>query len=740
MVKIFFLTTLKRFLSYSINHLITKIYTLSMNKTTIALLLSICLSSLQAQLNNTIRPQDVTIARDVWGVPHIFAQTDAEVIYGLAWAHCEDNFELIQHAYAATRRRAGEILGKDGAIFDVMQFMCEAETIIQEQYETAFSDDFKKIIRAYTQGMNDYAKAHPKELLLKKLFPINEQDVVTGYLLGNIIMTGAAFDIGKIFENKIHNYEKHATQPTGSNGFSISRKRMQENKTVFVSNSHQPLEGVLAWYEVHVNSEEGYNMLGGTFTLGMTPFVGTNKNLGWTHTVNHPDMTDVYKLKMHPKKKLTYWYDGKWEKLEVKKMKIKVNVIGIKFPVTLTFYKSKHGMAMKNKHGYYALRFSANKHIAAAEQWYKMGKANNFEEFKTALQMQQIPCFNVVYADKEDNIYNFCNGLIPNNRAIGYNWHGVMRGDTSENVWQPTFYKMEELPQLLNPASGYIFNSNNTPFTATKAGENINASDYPNELMGYLEKETNRSIRFMEIMDSIGDRKMTYEEFKKIKFDIQYAQNTFYTYNIENIDILPNLDPNKYPDLADVLDLVKNWDRSTDKEDENAAVFSVAFTYIIDELANRSALLDANTLPEEVFVNALRKAKKYVLKYYGTIKVPFGKMHIHRREKGSDLSFPSSGMPENIAAMAYTRDKKEKGKLRTYSGESYILIAQYDDNGVAALETINCFGSSNRPESPHYTDQMEMYVNRQLKKMTLNKEEILKTAKEIYHPGKRVQK
>ncbi|WMX13064.1 penicillin acylase family protein [Aureispira sp. CCB-E] len=711
-----------------------------MNKTTIALLLSICLSSLQAQLNNTIRPQDVTIARDVWGVPHIFAQTDAEVIYGLAWAHCEDNFELIQHAYAATRRRAGEILGKDGAIFDVMQFMCEAETIIQEQYETAFSDDFKKIIRAYTQGMNDYAKAHPKELLLKKLFPINEQDVVTGYLLGNIIMTGAAFDIGKIFENKIHNYEKHATQPTGSNGFSISRKRMQENKTVFVSNSHQPLEGVLAWYEVHVNSEEGYNMLGGTFTLGMTPFVGTNKNLGWTHTVNHPDMTDVYKLKMHPKKKLTYWYDGKWEKLEVKKMKIKVNVIGIKFPVTLTFYKSKHGMAMKNKHGYYALRFSANKHIAAAEQWYKMGKANNFEEFKTALQMQQIPCFNVVYADKEDNIYNFCNGLIPNNRAIGYNWHGVMRGDTSENVWQPTFYKMEELPQLLNPASGYIFNSNNTPFTATKAGENINASDYPNELMGYLEKETNRSIRFMEIMDSIGDRKMTYEEFKKIKFDIQYAQNTFYTYNIENIDILPNLDPNKYPDLADVLDLVKNWDRSTDKEDENAAVFSVAFTYIIDELADRSALLDTNTLPEEVFVNALRKAKKYVLKHYGTIKVPFGKMHIHRREKGSDLSFPSSGMPENIAAMAYTRDKKEKGKLRTYSGESYILIAQYDDNGVAALETINCFGSSNRPESPHYTDQMEMYVNRQLKKMTLNKEEILKTAKEIYHPGERVQK
>lgn len=242
------------------------------------------LSSLYAQSNKAINPKDVTIARDQWGGAHIFAKTDAEVIYGLAWSHCEDNFDLIQQAYAATHRRAGEILGKSGAIFDVLQFMCEADAVIEEKYETAFSDDFKQIIQAYAQGINDYAEAHPKEVLLKKFFPLQEKDVVTGYLLGNIIMTGAAFDVGKIFNNKIHKFEKVSTQPTGSNGFSISRKRMKEDKTVLVSNSHQPLEGILSWYEVHVNSEEGYNMLGGTFTLGMTPFLGTNEDLGWTHT------------------------------------------------------------------------------------------------------------------------------------------------------------------------------------------------------------------------------------------------------------------------------------------------------------------------------------------------------------------------------------------------------------------------------------------------------------------------
>ena len=220
-----------------------------------------------------------------------------------------------------------------------------------------------------------------------------------------------------------------------------------------------------------------------------------------THTVNHPDMSDVYKLTMHPKKKHAYWFDGKWETLAVKKMKIKVKVLGIKFPVTLTFYQSKHGMVMKNKQGFYALRFTANKHIAAAEQWYKMGKAKNFEAFQEALAMQQIPCFNVIYADKEDNIYNLSNALIPNNRVLGYNWRGVMRGDTSENVWSADFYTIEELPQILNPAAGYIFNSNNTPFIATNKEEDLAPEDYPNELMGFLEEETNRSIRFMELME-----------------------------------------------------------------------------------------------------------------------------------------------------------------------------------------------------------------------------------------------
>ena len=146
--------------------------------------LILCFQYLYAQPNTTIvNPEDVKIARDKWGVPHIYGKTDADVIYGLAWAQAEDNFELMQLAYAATERRAGEILGKEGAIFDVMQFMCEADRIVAEQYDQAFSKEFKVIMGAYAQGVNDYASMHPDEVVLKNLFPIDKKNIVVGYIL-----------------------------------------------------------------------------------------------------------------------------------------------------------------------------------------------------------------------------------------------------------------------------------------------------------------------------------------------------------------------------------------------------------------------------------------------------------------------------------------------------------------------------------------------------------------------------
>lgn len=691
-----------------------------------------CGANTQAQQTwqRPVNPEDVTIVRDKWGVAHVYGKTDADAAYGMAWAHCEDDFAGMQFPLLAFRGRLGSVQGIEGATFDVICFLSEAREVIYSQYDTAFSDDFKKVLTGFTQGLNDYAAAHPDDIVLKGIFPIENQEILMGYILGNTIMSNAVFDIGKVMDRHIHEYENPAT-PTGSNAFAFRRSKTHENRTFFVSNSHQPLEGPLAWYEIHVNSEEGWNMLGATFSMGMTPFVGVNPNLAWTHTTNQPDVHDVYKLVMHPNKKNHYRFDGQWLPLEKKPLHFKVKVIGIKFPVTLRFYKSKHGIVIKNKDGYYALRFSANMRVTAAEQWFRMNKARNFEEFKTALQMQGIPCQNVIYADKEDNIYFLSNGLIPNKRNPNYNWGGVLPGDTSATLWVPEFFGFDSLPQILNPPSGYLFNSNNTPFSATAPTDNLRLEDYPNHVMGHNTKETNRSIRFMEMIDDYD--KISYELLKIMKYDVKFSDSTFYTCTLQNLDMVAQLDPEKYPDLRDVMEMIQKWDRCTDKNNPEGAILSVAITYLIDYMEERSSLLGENVLPEYVFVDALRKAKRFLIKHYGSLQVPMGKLQMHYREKDDSKIYPISGMPENLAAMMYKRDEKN-GRLRTYAGDSFILFAQYSDKGIEKLETIVPFGTSSDPNSPHYNDQMELYINQELKPMTLDKNEVFKSAAKQYKP------
>lgn len=692
----------------------------------------IALSAQAPYWERPVNPQDITIVRDSFGVPHVYGKTDADAAYGLAWAHCEDDFAGIQFPLMAFKYRLARVQGIEGAAFDVLAYVSQARQVIYSQYDTAFSEDFKRVLSGFTQGLNDYAATHWDQVIQKNIFPVENQEILMGYILGNTIMSNAAFDVGRIMDEYIRDFETDVL-PNGSNAFAVSRRITHEKKTFLVSNSHQPLEGPLAWYEVHVNSEEGWNFLGATFSMGMTPFVGTNPYLGWTHTTNQPDVNDVYKLRMHPSKKLHYAFDGEWLPLERCPLRFRVKVIGIRFPVTLRFFRSRHGMVIKNKDGFYALRFSANMRVKAAEQWYRMNKARNFEEFKAAIDLHAIPCQNVVYADREDNIYFLSNALIPRKRDPNYNWRRVLPGDTSSVLWPDNdFFSVDELPQLLNPKAGYLYNANNTPFSATHPSENLRPEQFPNHIMGHNTKETNRSIRIMELMHE--RERLGYESLRRIKYDTKFSDSTFYTYTLQNLDMFTQLDPDKYPDIREVIEMVRTWDRCTDKNNPQGAVLSVAITYLIDYLEERSNLLGENTLPEAVFVDAVRRAKKFLLKHYGRLDVPLGTIQRHRREKDDlGVSFPMSGMPENLAAMIYKRDDK-KGILRTYAGESFILIAQYGEQGVEKLETIVPFGASSDPKNPHYNDQMEMYVRQELKPMSLDRNEVFQTAKSIYQP------
>lgn len=671
-----------------------------------------------------INKKNITIIRDEYGVPHIYTKTDVEAAYAIAWVQCEDNFFDVQETLMAGRGLLAEETGKEGAILDAVAFIVDAESIIREKYESTFTPKFKQMIQAYAKGMNEFAKKHPKEVRNKKLFPVNEYDVIEGYVLYMMLLSNVVYDLQRIFDNDLESLMKN--KPSGSNGFAVSPNRTEDGKTYMIVNSHQPLKGFAAWYELQINTEEGWNFHGATFATGITPAVGTNKNLGWTHCLNYHDFHTVYKLKMHPTKENHYYFDGEWLPLEERKLKIKVKIAGpVKLPISRKFYKSKHGSVIKNKSGYYAIRYPGNMVIGSAEQWLNMNKATNIDEFEEAFSQQQFPSMTTVYGDKDGNILFIDNGLFPTDKSPEFDWNQVIPGDTSATLWSANFAPLDSLIVVKNPDCGYVFNSNHTGFNCTCPEENPDPKKF-NPTYGYLTHDNARSIRFQEIIKK--EDKISASELKRMKFD-RKMEFPLYTRSLENFDLIRHLDKEKYPQIAESLDIIKRWNGSADVNNKQASIVSVTVVNLIKYLNENKIAEFNNIIDESVYVEAIHKAQKHLKKHFGKIEIPLGDIQKHVR---GEKELPSGGLPEVIAQMYVTPYKK--GKFETVVGESFILFATYNENGIEKMETINCFGSSNRKESPHYNDQMEMFLNKEFKEMSFDRKVVEQRAERIYSP------
>jgi acyl-homoserine-lactone acylase len=333
-------------------------------------LLVIIFSVACSTIPNSEEYTEIKIARDTWGVPHIFAKTDAQVAYGLAWVECEDDFVTLQELMAACKGMLGELKGKEGLVADFAVKFMGLQEIAEIKYDTEVTGKFKEYLESFVEGVNAYAALHPNKVLLSDLFPLTGKDIIVGYLLGNMEVSHAGKDLSKIIEGTIIKDLK-SDVPKGSNAFAISKQKTTDNKTYLAINAHQPLEGWYSWYEAHLNSEEGMNILGGTFAGGICIFHGVNENLGWAHTVNHADFSDVYQLEMHPEKDNFYRFDDEWLPLKEKEYWSWLKLVGpIKIPIKKTIYESKYGPTFKNNEGVFAWRFVVGQSIKMAEQWY----------------------------------------------------------------------------------------------------------------------------------------------------------------------------------------------------------------------------------------------------------------------------------------------------------------------------------------------------------------------------------
>jgi acyl-homoserine-lactone acylase len=335
--------------------------------------------------------------------------------------------------------------------------------------------------------------------------------------------------------------------------------------------------------------------------------------------------------------------------------------------------------------------------------------------------MTSIPGFNTIYADKRDTIFYVSNGKIPF-RAEGYDWKNTIPGNTSKTL-TTSFHPLKDLPQYINPASGYLFNANHTPFNATGEKDNLKAESF-DQTMGYEVKDNNRSIRFQEMFAQYN--KISFEDFKRIKYDGQLPKGKLYF--PANTDALFQLNPSEYIDIQALIENLNAWDRKTNVDSKGAAEFLIMLNYFTNEFVKKEELADY-VLTKEDAVTAFRHVNAYMKQYFGRTDITLG--DLQKLVRG-DIEKPSWGLPDVITAM-HTRPYKD-GKLKVVQGESYIGLIKFPKEGLPEIETVLNFGQSTHADSPHFADQMESYLAKQPKKMTLDKEEILKNAVRNYHP------
>ena len=676
--------------------------------------------TLGAQVNTS----NIEIVRDKWGVPHIYGKTDREVAYGLAWSHAEDDFSTIQKTFLPAKGMLGRLDGIRGAVLDFAVELLKSREVAERELKNLPPEGLA-VIYGYLEGLNDYAEKFPEKVLVKNSFPLSIYDYLTGLNLMLHLFSDTGDIIGQLLSNSIEPIDEmsgvdNIGSTIGSNGYAFNSRKTEDGKAYLNINTHQPLEGPFSWYEAHLVSDEGWNMLGGLFPGLPLPVLGTNENLGWTHTYNYPDMNDIFQLVINPNDKRQYMLDGKWKNFEVKEIKLKVkSLFGIKLNVKREVIWSVFGPVIKNKRGHFAFFSQSLNNISAIEQWLKMSKASNFSEFEKSLKLLGIPRFNIVYADREDNIFYMSNARL-SVRDTTKNWRELIIGNSSSLVLD-RYHPYEDLPKLLNPMSGYLFNTNNSPFNSTSEEYNLIEEDYPTTF-SFREEENNRSHRFMELISEYD--KVSYEDFKKIKYDQKYPDSILYIGNLREIFQLESDD--EY--LEDILKLIKEWDRGGSYNNLGAAQWSLYYKNILRILSENKLKL-TDPIPEKLHVEALKKSKKHLLKYFGKVDILLGDLQRHKR---GEANLPVSGLIDMIAPTYVVRS--DNGRFKSVSGESYIMLVKYSKSDIE-IETVLPYGNSNNKTSPHYTDQMGLYINKKTKEMTLDKEKIYRDAVRVYNPN-----
>jgi penicillin amidase len=713
--------------------------------------------------------KQVTIYRDTYGVPHVWGRTDAAAVFGFAYAQAEDNFPRVERNYLFAIGRSAEVFGTSGLEIDRLNRALEIPRLAQEEY-ARLDAHTRSLCDAFAAGLNYYLKQHPevRPLLLTNFEPwyplaliryiYYQTGFVRDFKLGPWSLK-TSLDPDELSKNftetdwstnlEASRFSSDPDQPgmgrsLGSNGWAIAPRRTATGRAMLFINPHLPFFGSGQVYEGHIHSDQGWDFTGYTRFGFPFPYVGHNKRLGWVSTDNFANLVDFYEETFDDKANpLRYRYGKDYrqaqQREEIIRLKTDTGIETRRFKMMRTH----HGPMIGIRNGKaVTVRMAKFEDEGWLKEWYLMTRANSLAQFKAAMAPLNMLFGNVMYADDKGNTYYLYNGAVPR-RDPRFDWNKPVDGSDPATEWKG-YHSMAELPQLLNPTTGWMQNCNTSPFHLTSEG-NPDSSKYPS----YMVRE-GLFPQFWEDNPRGRASAKILSETATFSFE-KLIQRAFDTHVMMADGLLPQLLADgkelssvKNPREAEALDELAKWDR-------RGSVNSIGMTLFRHWHQQVVGKKEADT--KEGRLAALKTVLDELEKRFGTWRVPWGEINRLQRPDERDLkpfqppafqdsqpSFPVPGVNGVDGAIFTFYSQGSPGQKRQYGGggASYVSVVEFAPK-VRAL-SIHVFGASGDPASPHYFDQAALYSKGEFKPAWFTIEEIRANSRRIYQPGKEARK
>ena len=699
------------------------------------------------------RAKQVTITRDMWGVPHIYGKTDADVVFGLLFTQCEDDFDRVEMNYLDAIGRLAEVEGESALYHDLRArlFMDTTQAVALYKKSPVW---MKNLLDAFADGTNYYLYTHPnvKPKLLTRFRPWMPLMFSEGSIGGNIsvVPTGRLKDFYEQRKTSMiqrpDNSDLYERESVGSNGFAIAPSKSATKNALLLINPHT------SFYfrsEVQMVSREGLNAYGAVTWGQFFVYQGFNEHCGWMHTSSYADSMDEY-LETIEKKNgaLFYRYGNQLKPVRSQKVSLPYKTDNGIQHKEFTMYWTQHGPIVGEKNDKWIAVAMMNTPLNALEQSYLRTKAVNYASFKEVMKLNGNASNNTVYADADGTIAYWHGNFMPK-RNPKFDWNQPIDGSNPETDWKG-LHTADEIVQVKNPASGWIQNCNSTPFTVSGS-----SSPDKSKFMAYMapDAENYRGINAARVLS------------QKSVFTLDTliaAANDPHLAAFD--DLIPSLlkawqtvsaeSANQSSELKEAMQILTDWKREYGTQSVGMTL-GIIWGETIQKLARSrvqpgqpldnlsfTAFTISSTSPQEK-VTALSEALASLTRDFGTWKTPWGDINRYQRLTGKiqetyddqKPSIPVGFTSSNWGSLAAfgARTPSDMKKRYGYVGNSFVAVVEFGKRIKA--RSVVTGGQSSQPGTKHFTDQAPLYCEGKFKDVLFYPEDVQKHVERTYHPG-----